>query len=206
MAEKIKFTAKELKKPDVYRQFFADLIDRASKNFNFILYCFAGLIVAVVILFIFTSYSEKKSAEASKVFDDALEKYNTGNIDEAKVDFKTLIDGYPSDKSAKLARYYSGLLNYEIGEYEESIKILKSFINNSPPDKLLKESAELMIGLSNFNLQNWQEAITYFSKIEDTESPYIKKAKLHLGLSYEKLGQFDKAQEVYENFLVIQSN
>ena len=206
MAEKIKFTAKELRKPDIYRQFFSDLIDKASENFNFILYCFAGVIVALIILFLFTSHSEKKSAEANKIFANALVKLNTGNIDEARADFKTVIDGYPSDKSAKLARYYSGLLNYEIGEYEESIKVLKSFINNSPQDKLLKESAELTIGLSNFNLKNWQKAITYFEKINDPQSPYITKAKVHLGLCYEKLGEFEKAREVYENYLDIQSN
>ena len=206
MAEKIKFTAKELKKPDIYRQFFSDLFDKASDNFNIILYSFAGLIIALIILFIFSTHSDKKAAAASKIFDGAVEKLNLGNIEDAQRDFDSLIKDYPSNKSAKLAQYYSGLINYDVGEYEKTIDSLTGFLSTNPEEQLLKQSAQLTIGLSNFNLNNWSEAVNYLSKISDTESPYFRQANVHLGLSYEKLGQHDKAQKIYEDFIATQTS
>ena len=45
MSEKIKYTVKELKQPDKFRQFVGDLVELASENFNKILYGIGALVV-----------------------------------------------------------------------------------------------------------------------------------------------------------------
>lgn len=206
MAPKIKYTIKELRKPDKFREFVAELLEKSSNNFNKILYYVAGIIVVLIILFLITSYNERKSQRAYKSFENAITQYNEGQIPEAQESFSKLISEYPNGKSSKLAQYYSGVINFDIGEYEKSIEQLKSFISKASSYELLKDSANLTIGLSYFNLQNWQEAVEYLSKLINSGSPYEKQAKIHLGLSYEKLGQYDKAEEIYKNFLITNTN
>lgn len=206
MAEKIKYTQKELKKPDKFRQFATDLLDQSSKNFNKILYFIAGIMVVIIILFVISSSKEKRTMLANELFEKTLVQYNKGEITKAIDYFTRLVEEYPNEKAAKLSRYYLGIINFDIGEYEKSIDSLNDFINNASSYDLLKDSANLNIGLAYYNLGNWQEAVTYFSKLENTDSPYKEQASIHLGLSYEKLGQFDKAEEIYKNYLNVNNS
>ncbi len=201
MGEKIKYTIKELKQPDKFRQFISDLTDTAAANFNKILYAVGGIFVMLIVIYLVNSHQEKKEQVAGTMFENALVQYNTGNIEPALEGFAALIKEHPSQQSAKLAMYYTGILNYDLGQYEKTISSLNEYLNDSPDNQLLEDSANFTIGLSYYNLENWQESEKYLSKLQNSGSPYEKQANINLGLAYEKMGQYDKAENIYKNFL-----
>ena len=201
MSEKIKYTQKELKQPDKFATFIVNLTDRAAENFNKLLYAFGSLVVIIIIIYVFTSYQKKQEETAGTQFEQALALYNSGYADEALTQFSHLAAEYPNQQSSRLATYYSGTIYYDSEQYEKSIEEMTKYLNSSPKNKLLEDSATLTVGLSYYNLQNWEEAVNYLSKIQDTGSPYERQARINLGLAYEKLGQFDKAQDIYKSVL-----
>lgn len=201
MGEKIKYTIKELKQPDKFRQFISDLTDTAAANFNKILYAVGGIVVMLIVIYLVNSHQEKKAQVAGTMFENALVQYNSGNIEPALDGFANLIKEHPSQQSAKLAQYYTGILNYDLGQYEKTIASLNEYLNDSPDNQLLVDSANFTIGLSYYNLENWQESEKFLSKLQNSGSPYEKQANINLGLAYEKMGEYDKAENIYKNFL-----
>ena len=174
MSEKIKYTIKELKQPDKFRQFIGELVEIASANFNKILYAIGAVFVVLIIIYIVSSQQEKKEQIAGTMFESALSDFNQGNTDMALQGFSELIDEHPSQQSAKLARYYTGAINYDLGQYEKTIEDLQGFLNSSPDNKLLEDSANFTIGLAYYNLEKWQESADYLSKLQNSGSPYEK--------------------------------
>lgn len=202
MAEKIKYTQKELKQPDKFRSFIINLVDTASNNFNKIVYALGSIAVILIIIFVFTSYQNKQKELAGTQFEKALSLYNNGNAKEALTDFANLISEYPDQQAAKLAMYYSGTIYYDAEQYKNSIDEMTRYLNSSPKNSLLKDSANLTIGLSYYNMQKWEDAVKFLTKTKDSNSPYEKQAKINLGLSYEKLGQYQKAHKIYKSVIV----
>ncbi|MGH7885410.1 MAG: tetratricopeptide repeat protein [Thermodesulfobacteriota bacterium] len=202
MAEKIKYTQKELKRPDKIRKILSSGLENASRHFNKIAIGIGILLLLFIIAYFLTSGSSKKELLANQMFDRALKTYNTGGALEALNMFKELNSQYPNNKISKLALYYAGIINYEIERYEESIVDLSAFFKNKINDKIIIDSAYLTLGLSSYNLQKWDDSIEYLSKIDDETSPYFEQAKLHQGLSYEKKGDFEKSKEIFDKVLV----
>lgn len=201
MSERIKYTLKQLKRPDKFRQYALELLEKSPRYFNKILYGFIILILFLVVLYIVSINRETQKLEANQMFQQALTQYDSGQIEQALGTFGTLNEKYPGQKSAKLAVYYSGMINYEIGNYEESAEMLTNYLNEGTNDKLLKDSAIFTIGLSHFNMENWDQAIEMLNELENQQSPYERKALLHIGMAYEKKGEFDKSEEYFKKVL-----
>ena len=201
MAEKIKYTQKELKQPDKFSTFIINLADTAVNSFNKILYALGSLVLILIIIFAFTSYQNKQRELAGTQFKKAISLYNKGSAKEALAGFADLISEHPNQQAAKLAIYYSGTIYYDSEQYENSIDEMTRYLNSSPKNKLLEDSANLTIALSHYNMQRWENAVKFLTRIKDPNSPYERQAKINLGLSYEKLGQHQKAREIYKSVL-----
>lgn len=201
MSERIKYTLKQLKQPDRFRQFALNVIQKIPENFNKILYGIVIVILALIAIYIVSANREAQRMDASQIFDEGLDQYNSGRIEEALGTFSELNEKYPGLKPSKVAVYYSGIINYEIGNYEESIELLNNFLDKNPNDNLLVNSSLFTIGLSYFNLENWDKAIETLSELEDKQSPYQSKALLHIGMAYEKKGESVRSEEYYKRVL-----
>lgn len=201
MAEKIKFTRKDLRKPDKIRELLSHALENASKHFNKIAIAIGVLVLIFIFAYFLSSGNEKKELLASQQFDNAFETYNSGNPLEAIEMFKQLNKDYPNQEISKLALYYAGIINYEIEKYEESIQDLNSFLGSNLNEEFIEDSAYLTLGLANFSLEKWDEAIKNLSKVQDQGSPYYGQARLHLGLSYEKKGDFEKSKVIFNEVL-----
>ncbi len=201
MAEKIKFTRKDLRKPDKIRELLSHALEDASRHFNKIVIGIGILVLFFIIAYVISSGDDKKELLASQQFDTALQAYNTGQTIEALDMFMQLYKEYPKKKISKLGLYYTGIINYEIEKYDESINNLKTFLDSNLDEKIINDSAYLTLGLAKFNLDKWDESIDYLSKIDNESSPYYDQAKLHLGLSYEKKGDFEKSKVIFNEVL-----
>jgi tetratricopeptide (TPR) repeat protein len=111
--------------------------------------------------------------------------------------FIDIIDEYGITKSANLAKYYAGICYLKLGEYEESIELLKKFDSD---DVIVATIAMGAIGDAYIELGELEKGIEYYLKAarrkpnDFTSSLFLKKA----ALVYEELGEYHKALELYK--------
>ncbi len=110
--------------------------------------------------------------------------------------FLGIIDDYSATKAANLANYYAGISYLHLGQFENAIEYLESFSAN---DKMLKPISLGAIGDANMELENKEEAVSFYLKAanasvnEFTTPIYLMKA----GQAYEAIGDYKNALKTY---------
>ena len=126
------------------------------------------------------------------------ENYATAlNGDGENVGFLDIVDNYGSTKAGKLAAYYAGVCYMKQGNYNEAITYLKKYTND---DKILAPLALGMIGDCYLELGDQQNAVSYYEKAtkknpNDFSTPMFLVKE---GMTYEIMGNYAKALEVYK--------
>lgn len=197
MSTKIKYTEKELKQPDEFNKTVARIIDFTADHGKKILIAIGVVIVILVGAFVLNSSSEQNVLEANSLYDGALAKFDAGDTEGALQGFLEVDQKFSGQRISNLAIYYAALINFNNENYEESINLLNRFEAQELTEPMLVDSAVLTQGLAYFNQNEWQKSIDYLSKITDPSSPYENQAKLHIAMSYEKLGDTDRANAIY---------
>lgn len=194
---KIKYTQKELKRPDKFREILVEWVAGSPRYFNKILLSVVVVAVGLVGSYLVYSYSEKQNSLASERFLQALENYGNGEMKKSLSQLKKLRKEYPKAEVSTTALYQIGMINYRMGNFKEAAKNLKLFLNKDVDDAVVRDSVNLVIGLSDFQLKKWDRSVAYLSKINDRESPYYAQARRHLGIIYEKKGEKKKAEKIW---------
>ncbi len=193
---KIKYTTKELKRPDRFREFLADSLEGLSEHFNKILIGIGVIVVGLLGICFASSQQEEKDLLANEQFRKAVESYNSGEMETSLSQLQTLREEHPKANVSSLALYQMGMINYQLGNHEEAIKHLEFFLDEGPEDDIFRDGANVVIGLSNFKLEKWDKSIEYFSEVDGNTSPYYVQARRHLSLVYEKTGEPEKAEKI----------
>ena len=201
MVKRVKFTPKELKKPDKFREAIAEAIVVISENYVKILFALGIIIVTTVGALAIRSSFEGNKLEANSKFSEAMKSYTDGNKKDALNKLLLVRKEYPREDISKIALYYAADINYEMGKYDQAISLFNDFLGSGVKDEMLRDAAYFTLGLANFNKGNWQNAIDTLSKLDTQGSPYEDQAKLHVALSLEKLGKLDEAEEIYKQLL-----
>lgn len=145
--------------------------------------------------------AETQMFMAEKYFEsDSLNKalYGDGN----NPGFVDIIDDFGSTKAGNLACYYAGISLLKQGEFEESIKYLEKFKSD---DFIVGAMGLGAIGDAYLELNQTEKAASQYLKAAEhrenelTTPMFLFKA----GQTYELVGNYKKATEVYEN---IQNN
>jgi|GEM_PF-664976 len=200
MAEKIKYTEKELKQPDRFVGAIESAVNFAGGHSRLLLAAVVAVIVVLVGAYFMNTSAENKVFEANMMFDDALELYNEGKEKEALPVFLETAEKYSGEKISNIAVYYAGIINYNMGNYEESRRLLSEFLASDVKESMLRDSAILTQGLASYSEGNWAQAIEYLTKLKvGTGSPYETMGRLHLAFSYQRSGQPQKANEIYKD-------
>ncbi len=111
--------------------------------------------------------------------------------------FLDIIDDYSITKSAKLAKYYSGVCFKELGDFESAEEYLSKF---STKDMLVGATALSALGDVYSELQEYNKAINSYLKAVNkypnsfTTPVILKKA----GIVYEAAGELEGALDVYK--------
>lgn len=109
--------------------------------------------------------------------------------------FLALNDEYSSTKSGKLAGVYAGLSYYKLGDYDKAIEYLKDY---SGSDEVLKYTVLGTIGDCYSQKGETENAIKYFLKAANSNNILVAPVyKVKAGVAYEKLGEYDKAIDLY---------
>lgn len=193
---KIKYTTKELKRPDRFREFLAESLESLSEYFNKILIGIGIIVVALLGICFVSSQQEEKDLLANEQLLKALKSYDSGEIENSLSQLQTLREEHSGTEVSVLALYQMGMINYQLGNFEEATKHLELFLDEDPEDGIFRDGANLVIGLSAFKLERWDKSIEYLSEVDGTTSPYYVQARRHLSLVYEKTGEPEKAEKI----------
>lgn len=193
---KIKYTTKELKRPDRFREFLAESLEDLSNYFNKILIGIGMIAVTLVAVCFVSSQQEEKELMANEQLREAIKSYEDGEMESSLSQLQTLHEEYSGTDVSVLALYQMGMISYKLGDYGEAINHLDLFLDEDPEDDIFRDGANLVIGLSNFKLEKWEKSIEYFSEVDGSESPYYVQARRHLSLVYEKTGEPGKAEKI----------
>jgi tetratricopeptide (TPR) repeat protein len=110
--------------------------------------------------------------------------------------FETIVNEYGSTPAGNLAKFYAGVCSLKLGEYEQAIIYFDKFKSD---DEIFAPRALANIGNCYVELGELKTAVKYFEqaahKKDNLASPsYMMKA----AAVYEKLGQYSKALQLYE--------
>ena len=162
----------------------------------------AVLVVAFAIYGV-NRYNKKRDEKASTEIFKAQqylesEQYeNALNGDGNNPGFLDIVSDYGSTKTGKLAAYSAGICYMKQGNYEEAINYLKKYNNK---DQILAAMALGCIGDCYMELDDIQNAASYYAKAaaknanEFTSPMFLMKE----GMTYEMLGEYNKAINAYQ--------
>ena len=193
---KIKYTTKELKRPDRFREFLAESLEGLSHYFNKILIGIGIIVVAMLGVCFSSSQQEEKNLLANEQFQKALKSYDDGEMENSLSQLQTLRGEHAKADVSLLALYQMGMINYKLGNFEEATKHLELFLDEDPEDDIFRDGANLVIGLSAFKLEKWDKSREHLSEVDGSTSPYYVQARRQLSLVYEKTGEPEKAEKI----------
>jgi tetratricopeptide (TPR) repeat protein len=193
---KIKYTTKELKRPDKFREYLVEFLEGLSEHFNKILISIGVIVVALLGVCFVSSQQEEKDLLANEQFRKAVMSYNSGEMETSLSQLQTLHEEHSGTEVSILALYQMGMINYQLGNFEEATKHLELFLDEDPEDGIFHDGANLVIGLSAFKLERWDKSIEHLSEIDGSTSPYYVQARRQLSLVYEKIGEPEKAEKI----------
>ncbi|WP_291725582.1 tetratricopeptide repeat protein [Bernardetia sp.] len=167
-----------------------------------------GLVaVAVVGLFGYQWYVEKQEVKAQKELFPAQFYFEKDSLNAAlKGDASTtsgvekIADDYSITKAGDLAAFYEGVAYLKEGKFNEAIESLKQF---SADDYLVQARAYSLIGDAYMELENADEAITYYKKAANhyPNDVFTPEYLMKLALAYEVKNDFAMAAQAYETII-----
>ena len=193
---KIKYTTKELKRPDKFREFLGESLEDLSKYFNKILIGIGVIVVVLLGVCFASSQQEERDLLANEQFQKALKSYDDGEMETSLSQLQTLREEHAKADVSVLALYQMGMINYKLGNFEEATRHLELFLDEDPEDDIFRDGANLVIGLSAFKLEKWDKSREHLSEVDGSTSPYYVQARRQLSLVYEKIGEPEKAEKI----------
>jgi predicted negative regulator of RcsB-dependent stress response len=154
MATKIKYTQKELTGPDKFSSTVIAGFEYFSDHSKKIVLIVITVIVVLVAAYLVQGHRENKDDAANTMFNSAVVQLNAGNDQEALNGFNALRNEFPDNKITKIAVYYAGIINFRLGNYDESVNDLNQFLNSGVEEDMLTQSALLTQGLARFEQGN----------------------------------------------------
>ncbi|MDR0659517.1 MAG: tetratricopeptide repeat protein [Prevotellaceae bacterium] len=110
--------------------------------------------------------------------------------------FRRIIEDFGSTDAGNLARYYAGICQLRLGNFDEAVKHLKKY---SSEDELIQAKAYAAIGDAYVELNSYNEAAGYFMKAADfRDNVYAAGYLLKAAMVYEELNRYADAIKAYE--------
>ena len=133
----------------------------------------------------------------------AFEAYNgietqAYNDSVAGEQYMEVADRYKGDAAGKLAALSAGEALYTQGKYQEAAEYLKRF---SSKDDVLEANALVLTGDCYVNLENYDEALTYYQKAirkADNNPQIVPRVLLKEANVYDAQGNYGKALDCYQ--------
>ena len=183
-----------------------DTVSKTDQFFNENKNTILGVIIALLVIGLgVLAYNQwilkPKQAEAMEQMFPAETSFQAGeyelalNGDGNVLGFNDIIKEYGA-KAGKAVYLYAGICELQNGNFEEAIKDLQKYKGK---DNILAARALACIGDAYVGLEDYNTAVGYFKKAADKSANMFSAAYLlKEGVTYEELGQNDKALACYK--------
>lgn len=148
-----------------------------EQNKKTIITCVVVLALIVVAIFgLRRYYFQPREVEASEEMFVAENLFAQGlfeqalNGDSVSLGFLDIIDSYGRTKAGNLARYYAGICQLQLGQYDEALTLLKKYKGR---DLLTKAEAEMLCGDAEAELEHYSEALRHYEKAAEMNANLI---------------------------------
>jgi tol-pal system protein YbgF len=126
------------------------------------------------------------SVNPEDIYNQALDLYYQGKLDEAEAKFKEFAEKYKNNHLYDNALFWIGQIYYTKGEYQKAIEVFQDLINKCESGEIKEcnklSDALLKIAYSYLKINNNEKAKFYFQKIvekyPDSDEAEIAKRKL----------------------------
>lgn len=175
-----------------------------QKNQKTIIICVVAILVVVLAIFGLRKwYFQPRETRAAEEMFAAEQWFAQGdyekalNGDDTYRGFLSVIDNYGSTKAGNLAKYYAGIANLRLGNYDEASKWLGKY---SGKDLFTKSLAIMAEGDAEMELGNTDKAISLYVKAANADDNYITAptAWFKAGLGYLVTGDKAKAVDCFK--------
>ncbi|MBQ6069751.1 MAG: tetratricopeptide repeat protein [Bacteroidales bacterium] len=165
--------------------------------------CGVVVVVALAIWAYIALVAQPRQVRAAEDMYAAEQWFNQGEFEQALngndqyLGFSDIISEYRSTKSGNLARYYAGICQLNLGQYNEAIDLLKSYKGK---DAFTGAEALMLIGDAYAELENNSEAAKYYEKAAAKAANFIiaPAALWKAGMMHIALGDNDAAVKAFQ--------
>jgi outer membrane protein assembly factor BamD (BamD/ComL family) len=158
-----RITKKEMKQ-DKFVTYSLKVSEWIQKHLNEVLMGAGGVIlVAVVLIFIFTTQA-KRQRKAAELLGKARLELQTGNMGQAVNDLQTVLDKYGSTESAGKAAFFLASAFFYAQEYAQAQTFFERYLEKYQEDPLLSASAQAGIGDCHVQRDNFISAGEAYEK------------------------------------------
>ena len=166
----------------------------------------AVAVVLVVILAIFGLrrwyFQPREERAASEMF-AAEQWFSQGDFqkaldgDDTFRGFLGVADSYGGTKAGNMARYYAGICNLRLGNYDEAARWLKKY---NGKDTFTRPLATIALGDAEMEMGNTKQAVDHYSKAANMEKNFVTTptALFKAGMGYMMLGDNAKAVDCFK--------
>lgn len=175
-----------------------------EKNQKTIIIVVAAILVVVLAFFGLRKwYFQPRQVQAAEEMFAAENYFDNGQYELALkgndqfLGFEDVISDYGCTKAGKLAKYYAGICELNLGNYESAIKYLKSYKGK---DTFTKVEAVMLIGDAELEQGNTDAAIKQYLKAAKMEDNFVTAptALFKAGMAYMMSGNNAKAVDCFK--------
>lgn len=152
----------------------------------------------------YTAFSSKNFKEAKKYLNrvENSQKYGSqakyyigfmayeGDDYDKANEYFTQVEG--EDKYKEKLSYYQADLNFKLGKFEKAIELAKAQLEKTNEENEVSELNKI-VGESYFNLENYEEAISYLTEYKGKKGKWNNTDYYQLGYAYYKQKDYEKA-------------
>ena len=179
---------------------FSEYIQNNSKQF--IIGVSVAIGVFLIVLFM-NWQSNRQLAEAQLLFTRANLSMDMGNIDEAVVDFKVIVNDYSGALPAAQACFLLSNILYEKGEYDEAIIYFEILMSKYSDDNVKGANGAGGLGSCYEIKGEFALAAGYYKKAADFSADAIFSPGflMQAGENYQAVGDVDAAKACYQQIV-----
>ena len=176
-----------------------------EKNQKTIIIVIVAILVVILAIFGLRKwYFQPREVRAAEEMYAAEQWFQQGDFDKALNGddtfrgFLSVIDKYGCTKAGNLAKYYAGIANLRLGNYDEAIKWLGKY---NGKDTFTKPIAIMAEGDAEMELGNTDKAVSLYIKAANADDNYITAptALFKAGLGYLVMGDNAKALDCFKS-------
>ena len=181
-----------------------------EKNKKIIIIVACAIVVVILGIWAYRSWvAQPREVRASEDMFAAEQWFNEGDFEKALngndefMGFNAVIDEYGCTKAANLAKYYAGICELNLGNYDQAIDRLKSYKGK---DLFTGALAQMLIGDAYAEKGNPAEAVKYYQKAADNSADNYAVAPVALWKAGMMYLQQDNKQAAHKAFQTIKDN